>query len=65
MPGRRLALTLSQRPSQITQAGKAGKAYTGTGGPTWTEGTRGRKPAWLTRQLAEGDALGIAEAEAQ
>lgn len=39
--------------AQIAQTGKSGKTHTGPDGQTWTEGTRGRKPAWLTQQLAE------------
>ena len=31
-----------------------GKTFTGLNGQTRSEGTRGRKPAWLTQQLAEG-----------
>ena len=33
-----------------------GKTFTGPNGQTWSEGTRGRKPAWLNQQLAEGGA---------
>ena len=33
-----------------------GKTFTGPDGQTFTEGQRGRKPAWLTQQLAEGGA---------
>ena len=40
-----------------------GKTFTGPEGQTWTEGTRGRKPAWLTQQLAEGGASENAEGE--
>lgn len=47
--------------AQIAKSGKTGKTYTGPDGQTWTEGTRGRKPAWLTQQLAEGDASDNAE----
>ena len=49
--------------SQIAQADKTGKTYTGPDGQTWTEGTRGRKPAWLTQQLAEGGAAENSEAK--
>lgn len=40
-----------------------GKTYTGPDGQTWSEGTRGRKPAWLTQQLAEGGSSDDAEGE--
>ena len=40
-----------------------GKTHTGPDGQTWSEGTRGRKPAWLTQQLAEGGASENAEGE--
>ena len=40
-----------------------GKTYTGPDGQTWTEGTRGRKPAWLNQQLAEGGASNKAEGQ--
>ena len=40
-----------------------GKTFTGPDGQTWSEGTRGRKPAWLTQQLAEGDASDNAEGQ--
>ena len=47
--------------AQIAKSGKTGKTYTGPNGQTWTEGTRGRKPAWLTQQLAEGGSSDNAE----
>jgi DNA-binding protein H-NS len=40
-----------------------GKTYTGPDGQTWSEGTRGRKPAWLNQQLAEGGSSNDAEGE--
>ena len=40
-----------------------GKTFTGPDGQTFTEGQRGRKPAWLTQQLAEGGASDKAEGE--
>jgi DNA-binding protein H-NS len=40
-----------------------GKTFTGPDGQTWSEGTRGRKPAWLNQQLAEGGASDTAEGE--
>ena len=40
-----------------------GKTFTGPNGQTWSEGTRGRKPAWLNQQLAEGGASDKAEGE--
>jgi DNA-binding protein H-NS len=43
------------------QIAKTGKTYTGPDGQTWTEGTRGRKPAWLHEQL-EGSASENSEA---
>ncbi|RZA30025.1 MAG: H-NS histone family protein [Proteobacteria bacterium] len=49
--------------AQIAKAGKSGKTYMGPNGQTWSEGTRGRKPAWLTEQLAEGGASDNAEGE--
>ena len=58
---------LGRKPlgAQIAQAGKAGKIHTGPDGQTWTEGTRGRKPVWLTQQLAEAGVSDTTEAEAQ
>lgn len=38
-----------QRPN----VANGGKTFTGPEGQTWTEGTRGRKPAWLVQQLSE------------
>ena len=52
---------LSAQIAKSGKTGKTGKTYTGPDGQTWTEGTRGRKPAWLTQQLAEGDASDNAE----
>ena len=49
--------------AQIAKSGKTGKTYTGPDGQTWSEGTRGRKPAWLIQQLAEGGASDNAEGE--
>ncbi|RZA28609.1 MAG: H-NS histone family protein [Proteobacteria bacterium] len=49
--------------AQVAKAGKTGKTYTGPDGQTWSEGTRGRKPAWLTQQLAEGGGSENAEGE--
>ena len=49
--------------AQIAKSGKTGKTYTGPDGQTWSEGTRGRKPAWLTQQLAEGGGSDNAEGE--
>ena len=43
------------------QIAKTGKTYTGPDGQTWTEGMRGRKPAWLHEQL-EGSASENSEA---
>jgi DNA-binding protein H-NS len=40
-----------------------GKTYTGPDGQTFTEGQRGRKPAWLTQQLAEGGTSDNAEGQ--
>ncbi len=40
-----------------------GKTFTGPNGQTWSEGTRGRKPAWLNQQLAEGGVSDKAEGE--
>ena len=45
------------------KVGSTGKTYTGPDGQTWTEGTRGRKPAWLTQQLVEGGASDKTEGE--
>ena len=56
---------LGRKPlsAQIAKSGKTGKTYTGPDGQTWTEGTRGRKPAWLIQQLAEGGGSDNAEGE--
>jgi len=40
-----------------------GKIFTGPDGQTWSEGTRGRKPAWLNLQLAEGGVSDDAEGQ--
>ena len=40
-----------------------GKTDTGPDGQTWSEGTRGRKPAWLNQQLAEGSTADNAKGE--
>ena len=40
--------------AQIAKSGKTGKTYTGPDGQTWTEGQRGRKPAWLNEQFEGG-----------
>ena len=45
------------------QSGKSGNTFTGPDGQTWSEGTRGRKPAWLKQQLAECGLLENSEAE--
>jgi DNA-binding protein H-NS len=39
--------------AKIAQSGKSGKTHTGPDGQIWTEGTRGRKPAWLKEQAAQ------------
>jgi len=52
----------ARKPLGAKVAG-TGKTYTGPDGQTWTEGTRGRKPAWLTQQLAEGGASDKTEGE--
>ena len=49
--------------TQIAKSGKNGKTYTGPDGQMWSEGTRGRKPAWLTQQLAESGSSDNAEGE--
>ena len=41
------------RKSAGAKIKRSGKTYTGPEGQTWTEGTRGRKPAWLKEQLSE------------
>jgi DNA-binding protein H-NS len=51
-----------RRPLGAKVAG-TGKTFTGPDGQTWSEGTRGRKPAWLNQQLAEGGASDKAEGE--
>ena len=51
------------RKSLGAKVAGTGKTYTGPDGQTWTEGTRGRKPAWLTQQLAEGGASDKTEGE--
>lgn len=35
----------------------AGPLYRGPNGETWTGGSRGRKPQWITKALAEGKQL--------
>ena len=40
------------RKSQGAKPANGGKTYTGPQGQTWTEGARGRKPAWLVQQLS-------------
>ena len=52
----------ARKPLGAKVAG-TGKTYTGPDGQTWSEGTRGRKPAWLNQQLAEGGALNNAEGQ--
>ena len=51
------------RKSLGAKVAGTGKAFTGPNGQTWSEGTRGRKPAWLNQQLAEGGASDKAEDE--
>ena len=51
------------RKSLGAKVAGTGKTYTGPDGQTWSEGTRGRKPAWLTQQLAEGGGSDNAEGE--
>ena len=54
-------LGLTDRADKPKRAGRPqrfkvahdGKTFTGPEGQTWTEGTRGRKPAWLVQQLSE------------
>ena len=46
-----------------TKVAGTGKIYTGPEGQKWSEGTRGRKPAWLNQQLAEGSTLDNARGE--
>lgn len=41
------------RKPQGSKSANGGKTYMGPEGQTWTEGTRGRKPAWLVQQLSE------------
>jgi DNA-binding protein H-NS len=51
--------TAKAKPGRKPLAAKiaqGGKTHTGPEGQTWTEGTRGRKPKWLTEQSAAGDA---------
>jgi DNA-binding protein H-NS len=52
----------ARKPLGAKVAG-TGKTYTGPDGQTWTEGTRGRKPAWLTQQLAESGGSENSKAE--
>ena len=40
-----------------TASAAAGPLYRGPNGETWTGGSRGRKPQWLTKALAEGKQL--------
>jgi DNA-binding protein H-NS len=51
------------RKSLGAKVAGTGKTYTGPDGQTWSEGTRGRKPAWLNQQLAEGGTSNDAEGE--
>ena len=53
----------TQRIRKLLRAKVAGtgKILTGPDGQTWSEGTRGRKPAWLNQQLAEGGGSDNAE----
>ncbi|RYZ90003.1 MAG: H-NS histone family protein [Proteobacteria bacterium] len=51
------------RESLGAKVSGTGKTFTGPEGQTWSEGTRGRKPAWLNQQLAEGGASDKAEGE--
>jgi DNA-binding protein H-NS len=44
------------RKPLAAQIARSGKTHTGPEGQTWTEGTRGRKPKWLTEQSTTGDA---------
>ena len=41
------------RKLQGPKPSNGGKTFTGPNGQAWTEGTRGRKPAWLVQQLSE------------
>ena len=52
----------ARKPLGAKVAG-TGKTYTGPDGQTWSEGTRGRKPAWLIQQLSEGGGSDNAEGE--
>ncbi|MES2533819.1 MAG: H-NS histone family protein [Pseudomonadota bacterium] len=40
-----------------TPSTASGPLYRGPNGETWTGGSRGRKPQWLTKALAEGKQL--------
>ena len=51
------------RKSLGAKVAGTGKTFTCPNGQTWSEGTRGRKPAWLTQHLAEGGASDNAEGQ--
>lgn len=53
----------SKRKPLGSKIAGTGKTYTGPDGQTFTEGQRGRKPAWLNEQLAEGGASESSEDE--
>jgi DNA-binding protein H-NS len=46
----------SRRTGAIPKA-TSGPVFRGPNGETWTGGTRGRKPRWLTQALATGKTL--------
>lgn len=54
-----LGFTSKAAPSLARRiaAAATGPTYRGPNGQTWVGGTRGRKPRWLTEELAKGKTL--------
>ena len=44
-------------PRRRAAAAPTGPTYRGPNGETWVGGTRGRKPSWLSKALAQGKTL--------
>lgn len=45
------------RRATLAESIAKGAQYKGPNGETWTSGTRGRKPRWLSEELAKGKTL--------